>query len=1131
MCGAVNISSTESPFNSTVNSADVYGGAIYASGTVTLGSSNTITGNKAADGGAIYLPDSSSAVLNITGATTFSQNVASGNGGAIFAERNAAINATASATFSENDAVNGGALWIRAGTQLSGFNAGAEFSGNTAEYGGAIYVAITNTSTLTLSTSTPFTFTNNEADYDGGAIYTVQADVVITGQDITARNTAGEGGGFVHSGGTVTISDSTINNQTAQWGGAIYATGAVTVNASHFSGNTTTTETKADLGGGGAIYASGGLNIASSDFTGNQSTSPNANQGGGAVYISGDVAVITGSTFENNTHTNNTSETNGGGAIYANGGSLTIEQSRFLSNGAAGSGASRGGAMYADASTVIITDSYFQTNRAVSNGGAIVFAGACNSTLDQVTFLENVSTGAYGGAIYAQGSLTLTNDYFASNRSANSGGAIYYNQRNNASIPGTFTSTSTMYTLNVAGSAPSSGQGGALYLQADVVLINRNTFDSNQSATSNGESRGGAVYVDTSESASATTSSIRNSVFYNNQVSGGSSNYGGAMYTTGDITVNSCTFAKNASVERAGGVYVGSGTLTIVATILVGNTAGNGRDVYSEGTITSRGYNRVGVYGKGGTDTSWKADVSVSTTDQESSAWTIATFFGEDAELVMTDKHNYNTAPKIGCNLLDKVYLLALVLDEADDLAIADRATNQIPFGNRYTLNIDQYDIWEVDRFASGNSISIGAHYSDGSGGNPENPEEGWYDIASITMSGIPNTLKNVGQTASLIAIIHYENGRTAYGVPYDKANLTMNAEEPVVWISSMPRAVSVDKNGNITALRTTGTSTRDPNDSNPSGAKITVRTVRKKPYDGTSSGGVEAEASRWVVITYDWEYMNVSPNYVQYIADYVETLEHDISVAIADVDSSTVTAPTFQRNFAASWNATPKQITDLTTSTPTFDTYTSYNNNDGLTASKKEAVNINFRNRSTGDIFPITYSWTFTGSELKEILGYDMTGRNITSTMADTLFEKLRIAYQTANGTWSVVGGDGVKGSDAMSSGALSLTQSDSGAGIHVELTAYLANVKVSGTDEGPQVISGTGTRKALIVPDGADDGAITGAMWILRGSSSSTPTQPDNNSNITPNSNSDGGSGGGGGCETWSIGLLGLVLLLKRR
>lgn len=943
------------------------------------------------------------------------------------------------------------------------------------------------------------------------------ADVNISGITIDSQNSVGLAGGFVWAGGGVTISDATISGQSAQWGGAIYALGDVVIENSALTGNTAHPDDGSDFGGGGAIYALGSVTINSSDLSGNRSISNNTSQGGGAIFLSGD-AVITGSTFSNNTHTNNANVDNGGGAIYVNRGSLTITGSRFTSNGATGSGGSRGGAIYANTATVNITDSYFQSNRAVNNGGALVFAGPCVSRLENLSFIENVSSGAYGGAIYAQGSLTLTSNYFYGNRSAQSGGAVYFNQRNNANTPGTFTAESTLFRGNNAGSAPLNGQGGALYLQADVVSINRCTFDTNQAATTNSDSRGGAIYVDTNDSASATVSSIKNSAFYNNQVYGGSTNYGGGIYMTGEVSIISCAFTKNAAIERGGAIFVGNGTLTITATLLAGNTADNGRDVYSEGNITSRGYNRVGIYGKGGTDTSWVADITTSTTDRENSAWNTATFWGEDAELQESD--TYYTAPKVGCSLLDTVYLVALVLNEIDTLAESDRATNAIPFARRFTLNIDQYDIWSVNRFASGNDISCGPHYYGGSGGTngPVPPDA--YDIASITMSGIPNTLKNPGQTASLVAVIHYTNGRVAYGVPYDKADVTLNSEERVTWTSSMPNFVTVDKNGNITALRAT---------INTTGARITVRTVRKTP------SGAEAEASRNVIITEDNSYMNISPTYWNYLADYVDTLlEHDISVAIADVDSSTVSSAAFRRNFTASWSATPTQITELTTSTPTFDTYTTYSTNDGLSASKNAAVHINFQNRTVGDLFPLVYSWTFTGSELQAITGSDLTGKSITQTLADTLFEKLRIDYQGNSSSWPVVGGSGVKASDAMNAGALTLTQSDGGKGVLVSLTAYLANVKTSGNSDGPQLVRSTGTKQLLVVPDGVDDGAITGAMWMLQPSGTTTPNNSGNSGNTNTNTNTNsnsGGGGGGGGCDSAGVGLIALLLLLKRR
>ena len=1098
------------------NSAGNGGGVSVSGGSLTLSSANFYV-NSGDLGGGMYIGENSAVTFG--DGNTFRGNVAV-SGGGVYACSGAEMYAQAGTmTFTRNSAVDGGGLWLSSGGQMNGMTGALVFTGNTATNGGGIYIS-ERTSAFVLNSSKAYTFTENIADY-GGAIYTHEADVLIEGIEISGNsNTANYGGGFLRSGGTATVQSATISGQSAKFGGAVYSVGDVSISNSAFTGNSASTTTGDYPGGGGAVYAEGKLTVTSSDFSGNRSSSAYANHGGGAIFVSGD-AVIEGSVFSSNQHTNSsTSNTNGGGAVYAANGTLTVTGSTFTTNRATGASASFGGAVYATGAKAALTDTLLQGNTASGNGGSVVFLGNSTATVAQSTFTDNAST-RNGGAVYAQGTMTLSGNYFYLNRASEHGGAIYFNQHNNPEILGTATIETSMFTQNSAGVAPSDGNGGALYLVPDTAVINRCTFDSNISSTSNGDSRGGGLYIDVSETIAASPSSIRNSVFWNNQTGNGSTNYGGAIYSKGNYTVTSCTIANNSaspSASRGGGVYVDSGTLTITATILVGNYSAMGRDVYAQGSITSRGYNRIGIYAKG-SDTSWKADISDSTNDRENSAWTVATFFGENAAL--TGESSEYTVPKVGSSLYETVYLMALLLNEAEDLSTNDRATNIIPYGRRFVLNIEQYDIWGVDRFASGNDISLGASYFGGSGGGGGDDDDGSFDIAGITMSGIPNTLKYPGQTASLIAMIRYTNGRTAYGVPASATSIIRNQQERVIWSSSNSNAVKVDQNGNITALRAT---------SGANGVTISVETVRY------TLAGSPARASRNVIVTDNngYDYMNISPEYYNYLTQnvYPNLFEYDISAAIADMNPQTVRSSTFRSNFGKVWaGVLPSQITELTTYTPTIEPSTSAPAVSGKRAAKRAGVRMHYGDRAEGELLAMTYSWTLTGNEVSGVLGYDMTGRNMNATLAGDIFEKYSIEFAGSGQVIPVIGNGGMSGVEAYESGMLEMSAADGGAGLHVNMTVYVGNMAVNGEFDGAQVIRGSGTGKALVVPDGVSDSAISGSMWMLQPASTSTNPEPDTTTPTTdPDSKSN--SGGGGGCDTMSAGMIfALIIFLMRR
>ena len=323
--------------------------------------------------------------------------------------------------------------------------------------------------------------------------------------------------------------------------------------------------------------------------------------------------------------------------------------------------------------------------------------------------------------------------------------------------------------------------------------------------------------------------------------------------------------------------------------------------------------------------------------------------------------------------------------------------------------------------------------------------------------------------------------------------------------------------------------------------ATITVTTNRNM------ANGSPATDTRVVRVDEDATTMNrVSSEFINYLSSYIESLapEHDMSVSLADLSPSIVRSSTFQRNFKSVWSVSSvAMVSELKNSTPTFSTATAYRSSEGFAASKGAGVDIDFKNRTAGDVFPLTYSWNFSGEQLKAALGTDMSDvYNNRTAAVNKLFSALRIDYQTSSTSWPVIGGSGVSAREALQYGALKFAPADGNKGAHLELTAYLSNVPATGSNDGPQFVRGGGTTRLLVVPDGIDDGAITGTMWMVQNASTipqnsggnSTPSTPNNPA--TPDNSGGGqaessGGGGGGGCASFSLGLLGLAMLFKRR
>ena len=248
--------------------------------------------------------------------------------------------------------------------------------------------------------------------------------------------------------------------------------------------------------------------------------------GGGATQIF-DLAtgslMVDGVTLSGGNASDNT-----GGAIENDGGSLAIANTIFSGNG--GSNTQDGGAVWDSGSTPsTISYSTFTNNTSTQQGGAYyIDSGA---SFSGVLFNGNVafdgSDYGAGGAIYAEGNLTVSSSTFTANVAGSTsvsnaegyGGAIDIDD--NSASPSIANSTfggSTASAGNFAGGpgANAYGEGGAIYNDGDYALASSgNTFS-------------------------------------NNTVEGGSSAYGGAISDYEGVTSSNDTFSSNTANATAG---------------------------------------------------------------------------------------------------------------------------------------------------------------------------------------------------------------------------------------------------------------------------------------------------------------------------------------------------------------------------------------------------------------------------------------------------------------------------------------------------------------------------------------------------------------------------------------------------
>ena len=598
-------------------------GRIFSIGegfTVTLTNATLING-RAVEGGAIY-NDGSLTLSDVK----LSDNAADGYGGAVFNNGELVVS---DSVFDSNDIVNRGSAGV--------------------DYGGA---AIYNWENAKLDISKS-NFTNNIKNY-------VNGDRLV---------------GAVTTIGNATISDSYFVNNSGRWGGAISATGAeLRKNSSTLTVSNTIFKDNSALYAGAVYIWGSNYNIADCVFDNNTAfgkgnMTPNNNNGGALVVsqVSRFNEPITG-TISGSKFTNNKAQY--GGAAYFNKGFVTITDSVFENNVATAEGgavdfshasvkdlvvsinnssfvgnkAPVAGAIFTNVDSKI-TNSNFTKNTA-SKGGAVLNENGAKLTVDNSTFKDNAAD-SYGGAVFNNGELVVSDSVFDSNDIVNRGsagvdygGAAIYNWENakldisksnftnniknyvngdrlvgavttigNATISDSYfvnnsgrwggalaatggVSGSAINTIDVDGTKfvnNTALYGGAMFVWASNYTISNSVFDNN-SAFGKGDmspnnNNGGALVV--TQDNIPVSGKIVNSNFTNNKAQ-----YGGAAWINeGTVDIDGSNFINNTATAEAGAIGFDSQYIKIIATVdgskFVNNTAGSRAGaIYNLGDLT-----------------------------------------------------------------------------------------------------------------------------------------------------------------------------------------------------------------------------------------------------------------------------------------------------------------------------------------------------------------------------------------------------------------------------------------------------------------------------------------------------------------------------------------------------------------
>lgn len=536
----------------TGNSAAEGGGAVYNNGNIeNINATFNNNGKYTSDdktvntkiGGAIMNDGN----INNLYDSTFKGNSSTEKGGAIY--NTGTIKTQKTVNFDSNTSANGGALYNEGTYNLSRYS---NFSNNKAEQnGGAIYNA--EGGTITSSSLVNQTFTNNSAGEKGGAIYnegtmSLGGDPNAGGSSHAGQNNSvvfsgnsAKEGGAIYNTGSLDIKKSTFNSNTAsQAGGAIYNNSEnLTIDSIAFNNNKAYTkgeEEAGDKGYGGAVFNSQGktVTVSNSSFNGNE-----AGVSGGAIY-NGGTATVSGNTFTGN-------KAQAGGAIF-NQNTLNIAENTFEANSA-----SYGGAILNyETGTITTLSGKFNANTASQTGGAVYNAGSINTICGSFT---NNKAELGGGAI-ATGPTGKVNEIKNASFSGNSttaeesiGGAIFNGQEtgkltvdtssfnsNSSAIGGAIATTGMDIKNSTFSGNTAKSAGGAIYNNSGTLNISSSTFDSNTAGSGGAIANGSSIDVGTYG-----TTVIDSSSFTNNSAD----TFGGAIISSGDLTVNNSTFKNN----------------------------------------------------------------------------------------------------------------------------------------------------------------------------------------------------------------------------------------------------------------------------------------------------------------------------------------------------------------------------------------------------------------------------------------------------------------------------------------------------------------------------------------------------------------------------------------------------------
>lgn len=544
--------------SSVSNSTSAFGTGIWAQNSALVLNTSAVQGNIATNsGGGVWL---SNTKLALNDSASISQNTAEIDGGGVQADASSAVTVTGS-SLASNHAITGrgGAIFTDGPLTLNpGTTAGTEtavFLNTAGTDGGGIW-----SSNVTKLLGNEFAIClvyNNEAKGNGGGIFANSGQLIISSASISLNKAdsdddkSGDGGGIYCEMASLTVNKAAgddskmpeIKENYAVNGGGVFGGGTFT--------NAKILANKADQNGGG--INGGGCTLTSTFVLDNQAIVGN----GGGLRASGTVVIAAKSEF-----LGNTAGTNGGG-LHFSGTEIQILDSKVENCDALGGD---GGGAWLGAGTHLIRDSVIGRGcQADKSGGAIRLTGGDLNVLRGEIGNQDSSAQVNGGGLSAVGG-TVT-----ASLSTLGGRLTFLTFDADTKGGGVYTEVSTKLT---ACSISGTGEiGGGLYALKGTTTLEMCSVSGTASMgfnTAEPNGLGGAIFVDNAATVTVNKGSPLTGTAYA---------AGGAAYTRGALTISSTTikdsnaYGEGNGPRGGGGLYVASGTLSLVASTVNNNKA------------------------------------------------------------------------------------------------------------------------------------------------------------------------------------------------------------------------------------------------------------------------------------------------------------------------------------------------------------------------------------------------------------------------------------------------------------------------------------------------------------------------------------------------------------------------------